>query len=103
MLRGMSLSKERLMELTSLFAASITSTFLITEDSQAADKTLSELDLRKKTGTTIIAIVRGSKAVTSLSADITIHAGDVLVLLGSHAQLDKAMRMLKTGTQAGGA
>ncbi|MEK6599905.1 MAG: cation:proton antiporter [Deltaproteobacteria bacterium] len=102
MLRGMSLSKERLMELTSLFAASITSTFLITEDSQAADKTLSELDLRKKTGTTIIAIVRGSKAVTSLSADITIHAGDVLVLLGSHAQLDKAMRMLKTGTQAGG-
>ncbi|HLA51434.1 MAG TPA: cation:proton antiporter [Thermodesulfobacteriota bacterium] len=94
MLRDLSLPKERLMELSSLFAASITSTFLVTEDSQVIGKTLVELDLRKKTGTTIIAIVRGSKAVTSLSADITIHAGDVLVLLGSHAQLDQAVKLL---------
>lgn len=97
MLRGLSLPKERLMELTSLFAASITSTFLVTDDSQATNKTLSELDLRKKAGAIIIAIVRGGKASTSLSVDFKIHAGDVLVLLGSHAQLDKAMQMLKTG------
>ena len=94
MLRGLSLPKERLMELSSLFAASITSTFLVTENSPVIGKTLVELDLRKKTGTTIIAIVRGSKAVTSLSADIAINAGDVLVLLGSHAQLDKAVKLL---------
>ncbi|MBI3754212.1 MAG: cation:proton antiporter [Deltaproteobacteria bacterium] len=95
MLRGLSLPKERLMELSSLFAASVTSTVLATEDSPAVDKTLAELDLRKSTGTTIIAIVRGGKAATSLSADFKINAGDVLVLLGSHAQLDKAMGMLK--------
>jgi len=94
MLRGLSLPKERLMELSSLFAASITSTFLVTENSPVIGKTLVELDLRKKTGTTIIAIVRGSKAVTSLSADIAINAGDVLVLLGSHAQLDQAVKLL---------
>jgi len=94
MLRGLSLPKERLMELSSLFATSITSTFLVTENSPAIGKTLVELDLRKKTGTTIIAIVRGSRAVTSLSADVTINAGDVLVLLGSHAQLDQAVKLL---------
>ncbi|HBR17125.1 MAG: hypothetical protein A3G39_04165 [Deltaproteobacteria bacterium RIFCSPLOWO2_12_FULL_43_16] len=95
MLRGLSLPKERLMELSTLFAASITSTFLVTEDSPAVNKTLAELDLRKKTGTTIIVIVRGNKATTSLSADFRINAGDVLVLLGGHAELDKAMGMLK--------
>lgn len=95
MLRGLSLSKERLMELSSLFAASITSTFFVTDDSSAANKTIAELGLRKKTGTTIIAIVRGSKAVASLSPDFTIKAGDVLVVLGSHEQLDRAMGILK--------
>jgi len=94
MLRGLSLPKERLMELSSLFAASITSTFLVTENSPVIGKTLVELDLRKKTGTTIIAIVRGSRAVTSLSADLAINAGDMLVLLGSHAQLDQAVKLL---------
>ncbi|MBI5875488.1 MAG: cation:proton antiporter [Deltaproteobacteria bacterium] len=95
MLRGMSLPKQRLMELSSIFATSITSTFLVTEDSLAANKTLSELDLRKKTGAIIIAVVRGSAASTALSADFKIHAMDVLVLLGGHAQIDKAMEMLK--------
>ncbi|MBI5048340.1 MAG: cation:proton antiporter [Deltaproteobacteria bacterium] len=98
MLRGMSLPKERLMELSSLFAASITSTFLVTDDSPAVNKTLAELDLRKQTGTVIIAIVRGGKATTTLSADFRIQAGDVLVLLGSHAALDKAMQILKKQT-----
>ncbi|MEK7841462.1 MAG: NAD-binding protein, partial [Deltaproteobacteria bacterium] len=94
MLRDLSLPKERLMELSSLFAASITSTFLVIEDSQVIGKTLVELDLRKKTGTTIIAIVRGSKAIANLSADLILNAGDVLVLLGSHAQLDQAVKLL---------
>lgn len=94
MLRDMSMSKERLMELTKLFAASITSTFLIAEGSPAADKTLAELDLRKKTGTTIIAIVRGSKAIANLSADLTLNAGDVMVLLGSHEQLEQGVKLL---------
>ena len=94
MLRGLSLPKERLMELSSIFAASVTSTFLVTEDSPAASKTLAELDLRKMTGTAIIAIVRGGKAATSLSADFRINTGDVLVLLGSHAELDKAVKLL---------
>ena len=94
MLRDLSLPKERLMELSSLFAASITSTFLVTEDSQVIGKTLVELDLRKKTGTTIIAIVRGSKAIANLSADLILNAGDVLVLLGSHEQLNQAVKLL---------
>lgn len=94
MLRGLSLPKERLMELSSIFAASVTSTFLVTEDSPAAGKTLAELDLRKMTGTAIIAIVRGGKAAISLSADFRINTGDVLVLLGSHAELDKAVKLL---------
>jgi len=69
MLRGMSLPKQRLMELSSIFATSITSTFLVTEDSPATNKTFSELDLRKKTGAIIIAVVRGGAASTVLSAD----------------------------------
>lgn len=95
MLRGLSLPKERLMELSNIFATSITATFLVTENSAPANKTIGELDLRKKTGAIIIAIVRGGAASTVLSADFKILPGDVLVLLGGHAQIDKAMEMLK--------
>lgn len=95
MLRGLSLPKERLMELSSIFAASTTATFLVTDDSSAIDQTLAGMDLRKKTGTSVIAIVREGKAIARLSSDFKIHAGDMLVLLGSHAELDKAMGMFR--------
>lgn len=75
-------------------AAGATDTFLVPRDSPAANHTLAELDLRARTGASIIAVVRGEEAFTNPASDLRIQAGDFMVLIGSHASLDKAFGML---------
>jgi len=53
--------------------------------------------LRKKTGASIIAIVRQGNAVTNPQGNFRIAEGDVVILIGSHAQLDKAKRFIIEG------
>lgn len=75
-------------------AAGATDTFLVPRDSPAVGHSLAELDLRARTGASIIAVVRGQEAFTNPDADLAIDAGDFLVLIGSHASLDQAFGML---------
>ena len=46
-------------------------------------------------GVTIIAVVRGAKPHTNPAANIRIELGDILVLFGSHAELDAALKQLQ--------
>jgi len=94
MLRGLSKTKRSMEKITELLKAGITETFLIPQHSIAVGKTLNELDLRKKTGATIIAIVRGEESVTSPSSDFEIREGDTLVLVASHKDMDRAFDFL---------
>ncbi|MBI5233212.1 MAG: cation:proton antiporter [Deltaproteobacteria bacterium] len=95
MLRHPSLGKERLSRLTAVLEASITDTFYIDSSSPAAGRTLEEIGLRKKSGTSAIAVIRGGKARTNPHGDFLIETGDVLVLLGSHVELNQAFELLK--------
>ena len=96
MLRGLSISGDKLRELSAILATSITDTCQVQENSPAANKSLKELDLRRKTGATVIAIIRGKKAITNPDPEFIILAGDMLVLLGRHAELDKAICTFRT-------
>ncbi len=99
MLRNPSLSRdERLASLVSVLEKGITDTFYVDEKSHVAGKTLSQLNLRKITGTTVIAIIRKGTARTNPPADFRIERGDILVLLGSHAELNSAFELLKGKT-----
>lgn len=95
MFRTPSLAKERIMKLSSILAATITDTFFVEGESPIANKTIGELELRKKTGTSIIAVIRKDKAKANPQADFRIETGDTLVLLGSHAEMEMAVKMLK--------
>ncbi|MEE9591739.1 MAG: cation:proton antiporter [Thermodesulfobacteriota bacterium] len=95
MLRDPSLAKERVAELTSILAASVTDTFYVDEGCSVAGKKIRELHLRKISGTTIIAVIRKGKARTNPPVEFMIEPGDVLVLLGSHEELNKAFNILK--------
>lgn len=97
MLRGTSLSREKLMEITSILAASVTDTFYVTENSPLVGKTLADLDLKRRSGTMVIAVVKLTKARPNPPTDYCIEAGDTLVLLGSHAEMDRAVQVLKGG------
>jgi TrkA domain protein len=55
--------------------------------SKLAGKTIAELGVRKKTGASIIAILRDGVAVPNPQADTRLEAGDTLVVVGSREQV----------------
>jgi K+/H+ antiporter YhaU regulatory subunit KhtT len=81
--------------LLDLLAAGTVDQHRIAEGSKAAGSSLRELELRRRTGGTVIALVRGREAVPNPSPDLRLVAGDVLVLVGSHGEIDAAGRALE--------
>jgi CPA2 family monovalent cation:H+ antiporter-2 len=87
--------------LLDILSAGTTDVFRLGPEAFAAGCTIGELDLRRRTGTTIIAVVRGERSLTSPAPDLRLEPGDDLVLMGSHAALDGAFNLLERGTEAG--
>lgn len=81
-------------DLIGVLEATATQTFLLDSDSPAGGRTIRDLDLRARSGATIIAVVRGGKPMTNPSPDFKMEPGDVLVLVGGHKHLDAAKAML---------
>jgi CPA2 family monovalent cation:H+ antiporter-2 len=61
----------------------------IHEDSPLAGHTLSEIELRKKYGVTVLAIQRSDKTITNPTADTQIQAQDIIILIGSRENITK--------------
>jgi len=97
MLRGLELPRQTLDQLSHILAATTTETFMVPQRSAAIGQSIRDLKLRRAIGVTIIAVVRDSQPITNPSPDWEMRAGDILVMLGSHAQLDQAMRRLGEG------
>lgn len=93
-LRGLRLEGKRLDELSRFLTGTTTDTLLILEDSPAAGEELQKLDLRSRSGVTVIAVVRGGRSHYNPGPAFCLAAGDVLVLLGSHKELDDAARLV---------
>jgi CPA2 family monovalent cation:H+ antiporter-2 len=87
-------SPEALMDILS---AGTTDVFRLGPEAFGTGRTIGELDLRRRTGTTIIAVVRGERSLTSPAPGLRLEAGDDLVLMGSHAALDGAFDLLEKG------
>jgi CPA2 family monovalent cation:H+ antiporter-2 len=94
MLRGLELPRQTLDQLGHILAATTIETFMVPRSSPVIGQSIRGLTLRRRTGVTIIAVVRDGQPFTNPSPDWTIQAEDILVMLGSHAQLDRAMRVL---------
>ncbi len=86
------LGTEKLMD---FLKESIIETFLVRKGSRLDGKTLFDIDLRKETGVTVIAIIRGGRTFVTPGSDFCARHGDILVLVGSHEGLDKACRFLE--------
>lgn len=101
MLRGLTLPRQSMHDIQHLLAATLTETYLVDPSSVAAGRTIADLGLRRATGVTIIATVRGGTPVTNPGPEHRIEAGDTLVLLGNHNELDRAMARLEPKRAAG--
>ena len=94
MLRGLSLPQERLMKLSELFLKSTVAQVVIDENSNVQGMTLLDLDLRHKTGVSVIAVIRGESAITNPDSNFKIQQGDLIVLWGAHQQLADAFKLI---------
>ncbi|HVH44032.1 MAG TPA: cation:proton antiporter [Labilithrix sp.] len=66
----------------------------ILSGSQAAEKTLSDLNLRGVTGATVLAITRGESSLLIPTADERLLPGDILAVAGSHEAVESARSLL---------
>ncbi len=102
MLRGISLDQENLGRLAALFAGATVDNIQIQPGAPATGRTLRELDIRNRTGATVIAIARNGEAVPNPGPDFRIENDDIIVLLGAHRDLDQAITLLtRPGTDGG--
>ncbi len=95
MLRGRPTDRAAQAELLAALQKTATRTHYLGELSPAVGKTVAEINLRALTGVTIIAIVRNGKPHTNPASDFALEAGDVLVLVGAHVQLESAKALLE--------
>ena len=75
--------------------AASTESILIDDGSIVDGLTLGELNLRGKSGATVIAVVRDGQTKISPGANYKLHAGDTVVLLGTPEKLDRAKQIFR--------
>jgi CPA2 family monovalent cation:H+ antiporter-2 len=67
----------------------------VPEGSYLAGKSISELQVRKKTGATIIAVRRGEKVATNPGPEFTFRAGDIILFTGGRDAMNNALAYFK--------
>jgi len=98
--RDSDLGAHRLGRLRTMLAGLDVDTYRVTEDSFARGRSLAELDLRRRTGAVVIARVRDGAALPNPGGDATMEPGDTLVLLGTNAEVERAVTLLAQGPPA---
>ena len=67
----------------------------IAEESPLSEKTIKELQVRKQTGATIVAVRRGQTVHTNPEPDFRLKAGDFILFLGDRQNISSALRYFK--------
>jgi len=94
MLRTPSLPPVGARDIAEALSAASTETLFVEPGSPAAGKTIGDLNLRSRTGATVIAVVHEGRTEINPGPARKLHAEDVLVLLGSPEQIETATSQL---------
>jgi monovalent cation:H+ antiporter-2, CPA2 family len=98
MLRGTCVAIRPMVErIADILAAGTADIFFVGQNSWPAGKTLGDLDLRGRTGATVIAVVRGEASFSSPGAEFEVREQDTLVLVANHRDIDRAFQYLTNG------
>lgn len=100
MLRGLEMPSRLRDQLHHVLAASAVENIQLLEDAPAIGRTIADLQLRSRTGSSIVAVIREGAATTNPQPHWRFELGDVLVLIGGHAEVEAAERIL-TGPAPG--
>ncbi|HEY9281925.1 MAG TPA: cation:proton antiporter [Pyrinomonadaceae bacterium] len=91
MLRAPTLPHIQMSEIAEALAGASTETLVVGAGTGADGKTIGELMLRSRTGATVIAVVRDGNTDINPGPELRLRAEDVVVLLGSPGQVDRAV------------
>ncbi len=94
LLRGVPDTQSIQDQIARIIAAGTTEVFYVMQNSKAVGKTIKELAIRKQTGATVISVVRGSEHYPNPPVDFKFKEGDMLVFMGIHTQVEKAVEYL---------
>lgn len=94
MLRSPSMPTERTEELNLALDPASTESIRVDENSPIIGKTLGELDLRVRTGATVIAVQHEGETKISPGAEYRLCPNDAVVILGTREDLDKAIQVI---------
>lgn len=93
---------ERVEHLTEILSSSATQTALVLPESPVIGRSLGELEFRKSTGASVLAVVREGVAQNTPGPDTRLAGGDILVLTGTHAAIDAALELIRPPGRDGG-
>ena len=96
MLRSTSLLASDMAVLSAALQQAITETITITSESDVVGKTLGDLDLRNRTGATVVAVIRSDKTKIAPGANYVLHENDNVVLSGSSPDIKAAINVLQS-------
>jgi len=102
MLRGMRLEGKSLARVSQFLVGATADTFLVQEGSDGEGYTVQDLKRSFQSGTNVLAVVRNRESFQSPPGDFRFQAGDIVVLMGSHQDLDRAVQLLSTATGSDG-
>jgi CPA2 family monovalent cation:H+ antiporter-2 len=91
MLRTPSLPLVEMSHISEALESASTETLFIDGTFSAVGKTLGELDLRRRTGSTVIAVSRQDNTEVNPGPDFKLQAEDIVVMLGSPENIDSAI------------
>ena len=94
-LRGVGATPDLLAQARKLIVGGILETAQVMKGSLAAGKTLAELDLRRRTGATVLSVVRNEQPLPTPDGPTRLEAEDLVVLYGPHEAIDRALEMLE--------
>ena len=90
LLRGPLSDLKQLEIVGEILAATAVDTLYVGSTSFACGKSLAELDFRKKTGATVLSIIRAGQELHGPGAEVRMEPGDLLIVRGQHDELDRA-------------
>ena len=95
MFRDLYMPKPYRTEMPEVLSAIEMERYLIRDGSSAAGKSLSDLQIRKGTGASVIAVIRNGNAIPNPGADFVLESGDTVVLVGSWEEINRAVDFLE--------
>jgi CPA2 family monovalent cation:H+ antiporter-2 len=76
-------------------------TFRVGDGSPIAEKSIAQIEIRKKHGVTVLAIRRGDQMLSNPDGNTVIHSGDLLVALSEPSKLARFAQLFMDGQRGG--